>query len=86
MIRKKKIGTGKLNKVVTSLVNRQIVILQYAAGTRFKVKYASMLKSSPPTFLLFANKSKKDCLFSKYVIISFSLSDILLIIVALLLY
>lgn len=58
MIRKKKVGTGKLNKVITSLVNRQLVSLQYAKGTRFKVRYASMLKSSPPTFLLFANKSK----------------------------
>lgn len=58
LIRKEKVGTSKLNKVITALVNRHPVILQKAKGSRFKVKYASMLKSSPPTFLLFTNKSK----------------------------
>ena len=58
MIRKEKIGTSKLNKVVTALVDRHPIVLQKAKGARFKVKYASMLKSSPPTFLLFSNKSK----------------------------
>ena len=27
-------------------------------GTRLKVKYASMVKSAPPTFLMFTNRSK----------------------------
>jgi GTP-binding protein len=58
MIRKEKVATSKLNKVVTALVDRHPIILQKAKGARFKVKYASMLKSSPPTFLLFTNKSK----------------------------
>lgn len=58
LIRKEKVGTSKLNKVITALVNRHPVVLQKAKGVRFKVKYASMLKSSPPTFLLFTNKSK----------------------------
>ena len=59
LIRKEKVGTSKLNKVITALVNRHPVILQKAKGSRFKVKYASMLKSSPPTFLLFTNKRRQ---------------------------
>ncbi len=58
LIRNKKLSTGRLNKVVTGLVERHPVILQKAKGARFKVKYVSMLKASPPTFLLFTNKSK----------------------------
>ena len=58
IIRKEKVGTSKLNKVITSLVDRHPVVLHKSRGTMFKVKYASMLKSSPPTFLLFTNKSK----------------------------
>ena len=27
-------------------------------GTKLKIKYASMVKSAPPTFLLFTNRSK----------------------------
>jgi GTP-binding protein len=33
-------------------------VVNRTGGTRFKVKYASMIKSSPPTFLLFTNKSQ----------------------------
>lgn len=58
LVRKEKVGTGKLNKVVSALVERHPVILQKSKGARFKVRYASMLKSSPPTFLFFSNKSK----------------------------
>lgn len=58
VIRHKKVTTGKLNKVVTELVSRNPVMLTQAEGVAFKVKYASMLKSTPPTFLLFTNKSK----------------------------
>lgn len=58
LIRNKKVGTSKLNKVVTNLVDRHPVVLEKSKGARFKVKYASMLKASPPTFLLFTNKSK----------------------------
>jgi GTP-binding protein len=57
-IRSKKIGTSKLNKLVTQLIDRHPIILNKGANARFKVKYASMLKSTPPTFLLFTNKSK----------------------------
>lgn len=57
-IRNKKVGTSKLNKLVTQLIDRHPIILNKGANARFKVKYASMLKSTPPTFLLFTNKSK----------------------------
>ena len=58
MIRHKKLGTGELNRVVTELVDRNPIIVKHSRGARFKVKYASMIKASPPTFLLFSNKSK----------------------------
>jgi GTP-binding protein len=58
IVRNKKITTGRLNKTVSFLVDKNLVVLDKERGTRFKVKYASMLKSTPPTFLLFTNKSK----------------------------
>jgi GTP-binding protein len=58
MIRHKKLGTGELNRVITELVDRNPIIVKHSRGARFKVKYASMIKASPPTFLLFSNKSK----------------------------
>lgn len=58
VIRNRKIPTGALNRTLLALTDANPVIVKKAAGTRFKVKYASMLKSSPPTFLLFSNKSQ----------------------------
>lgn len=58
LIRNQKVTTGKLNKTLTSLVDKFPVMVDKKKGTRFKVKYASMLKATPPTFLLFSNKSK----------------------------
>jgi len=58
VVRHKKVSTGNLNKVVSALVSKNPVMLARAEGVPFKVKYASMLKSTPPTFLLFTNKSK----------------------------
>lgn len=58
IIRTKKIPTGKLNKIVSSLVDRHPVMIEKGKGVGFKVKYASMLKAAPPTFLLFTNKSR----------------------------
>ena len=58
LVRNKTIPTAKINKCVSGLIDRHPVILQRAKGASFKVKYVSMLKSSPPTFLLFTNKSK----------------------------
>lgn len=58
VIRNRKIPTGALNRCLLQLTDKNPVIVKRTNGTRFKVKYASMLKSSPPTFLLFSNKSQ----------------------------
>jgi GTPase len=43
---------------LSALVDKNPVVIKRSNGNRFKIKYASMLKSSPPTFLLFSNKSQ----------------------------
>lgn len=58
LIRNKNIGTGVLNRYVYQLVENHPVAIKNSGGKRFKVKYASMLKSNPPTFLFFTNLSK----------------------------
>lgn len=55
--RNRKIPTGALNRTLSHLVEQNPVVIKKSNGNRFKVKYASQLKSSPPTFLLFTNKS-----------------------------
>ncbi len=55
--RNRKIPTGALNRCLYTLTDTNPVLVKKTNGVRFKVKYASMLKSSPPTFLLFSNKS-----------------------------
>ncbi len=58
VVRNKKVTTGKLNKVLSYLVDKFPVVLNKGSGTRLKVKYASMIKAGPPTIILFTNKSK----------------------------
>jgi GTPase len=58
LIRQKKIATSQLNSCVTDLMNRNPVMLENSGGVRLKVKYAAMVKTSPPTVLLFSNRSK----------------------------
>lgn len=58
MVRNSKMTTGKLNKVLSYLVDKFPVVLNQSNGARLKVKYASMIKAGPPTILLFTNKSK----------------------------
>lgn len=58
IVRSHKITTGKLNKALGYLTDKFPVMLEHTKGTRLKVKYASMLKTQPPTILLFTNKSK----------------------------
>lgn len=58
VIRNRKIPTGALNRTLIDLTDRNPVVLKRTHGVRFKVKYASMLKTSPPTFLIFSNKSQ----------------------------
>ena len=57
-IRKRTVPTGELNRTVFSLLERNPVVVQRSGGRRLKIKYASQVKSGPPTFLLFANRSK----------------------------
>lgn len=57
LIRNRSIGTGKLNRYVYQLIENNPVAIK-KSGKRLKVKYASMLKSNPPTFLFFTNLSK----------------------------
>jgi GTPase len=58
VVRNRKISTGQLNRALLALVDRNPVVVKKTHGVRFKIKYASMLKASPPTFLLFSNKSQ----------------------------
>lgn len=58
LIRHKKISTSQLNKAVLQLIEANPIVIKKSNGNRFKIKYASMLKSSPPTFIFFSNRSK----------------------------
>lgn len=59
MVRNKTVTTGKLNKVLSYLVDKfPVVLSQQGGGSRLKIRYASMIKAGPPTILLFTNKSK----------------------------
>jgi GTP-binding protein len=58
LIRNRSIKTGQLNRYLYQLVESHPISIKFSKGKRFKVKYASMVKSSPPTFLLFTNLSK----------------------------
>ena len=58
VIRSKKIGAGRLNKVVSALIDKHPIVIARSGGSRFKVRYTSMVKAAPPTFLMFSNKSK----------------------------
>ncbi len=57
--RNKSIPTGELNRVIHQLVERNPTVIRGRGGAReFKFKYAAMVKSDPPTFLLFVNRSR----------------------------
>ncbi len=57
--RNKSIPTGALNRVIHQLVERNPTVIRGRGGAReFKFKYAAMVKSDPPTFLLFVNRSR----------------------------
>lgn len=57
LIRRQNIPTGELNRNVLELIDRHPIILKGSKGKRFRVKYASQIKTNPPTFLFFTNKS-----------------------------
>tara|TARA_R110002072_G_scaffold64203_4_gene159576 strand:+ start:14876 stop:16783 length:1908 start_codon:yes stop_codon:yes gene_type:complete len=58
MIRRRNIPTSELNRTVFELIERNPVVVQKSGGRRLRVKYTSMIKSNPPTFLLFSNRSR----------------------------
>lgn len=58
LVRKSTVPTGELNRSIFDIVERFPIVLKKSGGKRFKVKYASMVKSDPPTVLFFTNKSK----------------------------
>ncbi|MDD0853260.1 50S ribosome-binding GTPase [Halobacteriovorax sp. GB3] len=58
LIRKRQIPTSALNRYIFDLIERHPIVTKGAKGKRFKVKYTSMVKTSPPTFLFFTNKSQ----------------------------
>ena len=59
LVRNRPVSTGELNRVVQELIDRNPLLMNKKTGTKFRVKYVSMVKSSPPTFLLFTNRSKE---------------------------
>ena len=58
LVRNRPVSTGELNRVVHELIDRNPLLMNKKTGTKFRVKYASMVKTSPPTFILFTNRSK----------------------------
>ena len=47
LVRHRKVPTGRLNKVISEMVEKHPVMIQRSKSTLFKVKYASMVKTSP---------------------------------------
>jgi len=58
IVRKKMVPTGELNRLTYFMLEKNPVIVGRGVGHRLKIKYASQVKSAPPTFLFFTNKSK----------------------------
>lgn len=58
LVRHRKLGTGELNRFVQHMIDVNPVVVKKSGGKRLRVKYASMIKTTPPTFLMFSNKSK----------------------------
>lgn len=57
-LRKKALPTAELNRLVGHMLERRPLLVKGNKTAPFKVKYASLVKNSPPTVLLFANRSK----------------------------
>lgn len=52
-------GTSALNRSLLGLFEKNQIYLKNAKqGSRFKMKYASQVKTAPPTFMLFCNQNK----------------------------
>lgn len=57
-IRNRSISTSELNHLVNAMVEHRPLLIKGKRATPFKIKYASMVRKSPPTVLVFANRSK----------------------------
>ncbi|MDA8793203.1 50S ribosome-binding GTPase [Bacteriovoracaceae bacterium] len=58
LVRKRAIKTGELNRCIQGLVGRNSFYLPKSRHVEYRVKYASMVKADPPTFILFGNGKK----------------------------
>ncbi len=58
LIRRRPVPTGELNRQLFELIERHPIVVRKTSGKGFKVRYASMVKTDPPTILLFSNKSQ----------------------------
>ncbi|MEI8348420.1 MAG: GTP-binding protein, partial [Pseudomonadota bacterium] len=58
LIRHGQIPTREINQVVSDLLGRNSLLVDSSTQKELKVRYATLVKSNPPTFLLFSNRSK----------------------------
>jgi GTP-binding protein len=58
IVRNRELPTADLNRCVSELVEATTVTPKHARGKPLKIRYASLVKKSPPTILLFSNLSK----------------------------
>ncbi len=56
--RKTTLSTSVLNRCFKELTNNHNIMIKGTGGQRLKIKYASQVKTDPPTFLLFSNLKK----------------------------
>lgn len=57
-IRKRTFSTSQINKSFYDLIDKKPLLLKGARNKFFKIKYATQVKSAPPTFILFTNAKK----------------------------
>ena len=58
LLRGQQIPTANLNKFLAEAAEAKPFILKGSGGGKLKIRYASMVKSDPPTILLFSNRAK----------------------------
>ena len=58
LVRHQKISTGELNRICQGLFARHPILVDKAHQKELKLKYVAMIKSAPPTFLMFVNRSQ----------------------------
>lgn len=50
--------TGLINRTIFDLYDRNQIFVKGGRGKPFKIRYAAQVKTAPPTFMMFCNKSK----------------------------